>query len=258
MPCSRSINKLTLRPTVAALSPQLPKFGRREYPARDICCGVQPPDGAKRMGKKHDSGHSKAAGAGFVGLRRPRVSGHCIRRCRGRGSHRGTGTDRRRRGHGINSEPVGRERRCACAVGAGPDRRGRPVRGDGRGDAERRVEPLSRRQRRHAGDRQGGRRQLGDRPTGGDRQRPPAQGRRQRTHNRRVGLHQRPLYQGRVDLWQSPRTEDRRRQCAEPCRSRDRRMGQGHSRSAQQHADNDTCQSGHARLAHYCIRRREQ
>ena len=126
------------------------------------------------------------------------------------------------------------------------------------GDAERRVEPLSRRQRRHAGGQQGRRRQQGDRPPGGARERPAAQSRGQRTDHGRVGVHQRPVHQGRVDLRQSARTEDRRRQCAEPRRSRDRRMGQGAARSAQQHAEHDAREPGHARLAHHRVRAGEQ
>ncbi len=43
-----------------------------------------------------------------------------------------------------------------------------------------------------------------------------------------------------VDFRQSAGTQDRRRECAEPRRSGDRRMGQGASRSDQQHATTTT------------------
>ena len=72
--------------------------------------------------------------------------------------------------------------------------------------------------------------------------------------NRRVGVHQREIHQGRIDHRQSARPQDRRRERAEPRRSRDRRMGQGHSRSAQQHANDGAREPRHAWLAHRRVR----
>ena len=63
---------------------------------------------------------------------------------------------------------------------------------------------------------------------------------------------------GEDDLRQSARPEDRRRECAEPRRSCDRRMGQGAARSAQQHADHDAGEPRHARLADHGLRHRAQ
>ena len=79
-------------------------------------------------------------------------------------------------------------------------------------------------------------------------------GRRQRTHHRRLRVHRRAVHQRGVDLRESARASDRRRECAEPGRSRDRRMGQGAARSAQQLDDHDDGEPGHARLAHHRFR----
>ena len=72
---------------------------------------------------------------------------------------------------------------------------------------------------------------------------------RERTHDRRVRVHQCAVHQRRGDLRQSARTQDRRRERSQPGGSGDRRLGQGTAGPAQQLNDHDDGEPGHARLA---------